>query len=277
MASKLVKPISIIACSMMLLACAGKEDTASSKIIATVNNKDVAESQFNAYLNLKKISQDNKDLVKQHLDQYLERMALADSIVASGALDNEMIAVEVDEFRKQSLISRYFEKVLDEKVTEQAIKNYYAQNQDKYQTKKINVSHILVRTNPKMTQVEKQAALTKAMDIYGKAISGTAFNELAEQHSEDEVSGKKGGNLGWIIQGAIDPAFSQKAFSLGVGEISEPFATNFGYHIIKVEEPATVVQQAYEKVKGDIRYILRQEVKQAEMERLKGKVEIVNP
>ncbi|MHA2251941.1 MAG: peptidylprolyl isomerase [Candidatus Kariarchaeaceae archaeon] len=86
--------------------------------------------------------------------------------------------------------------------------------------KKIKASHILV---PKHK---------KAMELYEGIRAGDDFSSIAKKHSTCS-SAKKGGNLGEFGRGQMVKEFETKAFSLKVGEVSEPVKTKFGYHIIK--------------------------------------------
>src|SRR5690606_37369456 len=129
-------------------------------------------------------------------------------------------------------------------------------------------------TNPAMSEAERQALLTKAHEAYSRANAQEDFAALAKEFSEDLLSAKQGGDLGWLQEGAIDPAFSNKVFSMKAGELSEPLVTPFGFHVIKVIDGPQVIKQPFESVSGDIRYRLRQEAKQAELERLKQAAKI---
>lgn len=252
----------------MLTACS------DSDVVATVNGKDVKKATVEAYLNYKRIPTEKSEVTDQAIHAYLEKSALADAIQKQDVLDSEAIAVELDEFRKQMLVSRYFEKFLADKVDQQAVRNYYAANQDKYQSKKAHVAHILLRTNQKMSDEERQALLTRAHEAYSRATSGEDFAALVQEYSDDKLSAKNDGDLGWVKEGAIDPAFTKKAFELKKGEISEPIVTSFGFHVIKVLDEAQIITQPFEAVSGNIRYELRQQAKQAEMERLRGLIKI---
>ncbi|WP_339344189.1 peptidylprolyl isomerase [uncultured Alcanivorax sp.] len=246
----------------------------SDGIIAEVNGKPVYASEFQAYLELKRIPIDDEKKKARQKQDYLEREALASMIEQGDYVSKEMAKAEVNEFRKQMLISRHFETYLAEKVSDEAISNYYAANKNEFQSKQIRVAHILVRTNSAMSKEERQARLTKAREIYSKLRESGDFSELAAQYSEDTISAKQGGSLGWIKRGDIDPVFSERVFSMKAGDISEPFSTPFGYHIVQVEEDEKTVEEPFNKVKGDIRYRLRQAAKDAEMERLLSEVEI---
>lgn len=243
-------------------------------VVAVVNGNDVKKATVDAYLKYKRIPADKADVADPAIQAYLEKSALADAIMKQSVLDADAIAVELDEFRKQMLVSRYFDKFLTEKVDQEAVRNFYAVNQDKYQSKKVRVAHILFRTNQKMSKEERQALLTKAQEAYSRATSGEDFAALVQKYSDDKLSAKNDGDLGWIQDGAIDPAFTQKAFEMKKGEISGPVVTSFGFHVIKVLDEAQIITKPFDAVSGNIRYELRQKAKQAEMERLQKLVTI---
>lgn len=96
--------------------------------------------------------------------------------------------------------------------------------------------------------VEKEE---EAKDIYASLKKGEDFAELAKELSKDTGSGANGGDLGWFGRGAMVPEFEKVAFSLEVGEISEPVQSQFGYHIIQVlghqEVPLTSAQYDQKK------------------------------
>jgi peptidyl-prolyl cis-trans isomerase C len=245
-----------------------------SENIAEVNGKPVTQERFDAYLKLKRVPAQNAEWVNRELDDYLEREGLAGQIEAQGLLPVDQIEAEVSEFRKQMLISRYFEEYLRERVTDEAVRNFYATNPDQFQAKKVHVAHILLRTNSAMSDAERQALLTKAQEVYSRANAQEDFTVLAKEYSEDLLSAQQGGDLGWLQEGAIDPTFSSKVFAMKAGELSEPVVTPFGFHVIKVIEGPQVIKQPFEAVSGDIRYRLRQEAKQAELDRLKQAAKI---
>lgn len=244
------------------------------KAIAEVDGKPVTAQQFGNYLKFKRIPGNDPARRKAALDQYLQREALADVIAKSKVLNRGLIQAELENFRSQMLISRYFQRYLDEKVTDAAVKNYYLAHPEQFQQKDVHVAHILFRTNPQMTEAERKAKLTAAQEAYSKLKAGAKFEKIAEKYSEDRISGKKGGDLGWLKEGAIDPRFSKTVFAMKTGDISEPFETAFGYHIVKLIEGPVVVKRPFEAVEGDIRYQLRNQAKEAELKRLLSKTKV---
>lgn len=102
----------------------------------------------------------------------------------------------------------------------------------------VKVKAILVQTKPEPTDPVKAEAdaLSKAFAARKRIEDGEDFAEVAKDVSEDPGSAPNGGELGWFGRGQMVPEFEDAAFSLGVGEISQPVKTDFGFHIIQVEE-----------------------------------------
>jgi len=264
----------ILSLLALALAGCGSGDSKHAPQLAVINDKPVTQAEFEAYLKFKRAPGDDDNRRQVLLDQYLEREALAAAIEEAPLLDQELIAAELNEFRKEMLISRYFEKFLKDKVTEQAVGNYYNTHAADYEERMAHAAHILVRTNAKMSETERQAKLTTAQDAYSQVRAGKDFASIAEDYSEDRISAKKGGDLGWLKEGSIDARFSKTLFALKPGEVSEPFETPFGFHVVKLIEGPEVVKRPLSAVAGDIRYQLRAKAKKAELERLLAGVKI---
>jgi peptidyl-prolyl cis-trans isomerase C len=124
-----------------------------------------------------------------------------------------------------------------------------------------------------MNEQERQAALTKAAEAHSKVMAGETFADVAKTLSEDKISAQKGGDLGWVNEGAISKTFSEKVFAMAAGDISEPFVTDYGFHVVQMIEAPQDVIKPLEALKGDIRYQLRHESKKAETQRLLDSVE----
>jgi peptidyl-prolyl cis-trans isomerase C len=242
-----------------------------ASVLAKVNGQEITQEQFDAFLKFKRIPAEDEKRRERALEEYLERASLADAIDREPVLDRAALQAELDESRKETLISRYFDQFLRDKVTDESVKNYYDVHSADYEQKQVHAAHVLIRLNQGMSEAERKAKLTTAQEVYSKLQAGQEFAELADAYSEDRVSGKKAGDLGWIKEGSIDPQFSKRAFELKAGAFTEPFETPFGFHIVKVLEEPKVVKRTFQSVAGDIRYLLREQIKRAEIERLKGK------
>jgi foldase protein PrsA len=139
----------------------------------------------------------------------------------------------------------------DVKVTEEELKKYY----DEYKPK-IKASHILVDD-------EKTAR-----EIKEKLEKGEDFAKLAKEYSKDTGSAANGGDLGWFGPGKMVKEFEDAAYSLKVGEISDPVKTDYGYHIIKVTDKEE--KKSFEEMKDEIEF----EVKRSKLDQTKVQSEL---
>jgi len=99
----------------------------------------------------------------------------------------------------------------------------------------INAAHILILCPPDADTDQANEALKTINDIYDQLMNGADFSALAKQFSKDPGSASKGGDLGWFGYGSMVKEFQDVAFGLkNVGDISKPFQTKFGYHIVKL-------------------------------------------
>lgn len=245
-----------------------------SDTLATVNGQTITKNSFESYLESKDIKSKSLETQKTVLENYVHRKALATAIESEGIVALEKIEQKVSDYRQQLLMNAYFDQLISENVTEDAIKNYYSGNADQYEQVKAKVSHILFRLRPGMNEKEVEAVKLKAFEASSKLKAGANFEELAKSISDDKLSSKKGGDMGWIKQGSIDPVFSDTVFNLKSGETSEPVRTAFGFHIIKLQEGPKNIKIAFEDVKGEIRHSLKSKAKQAELDRLIATSEI---
>lgn len=110
------------------------------------------------------------------------------------------------------------------------IQNYFESNKTEFTSeKKVKARHILIKGDDK-NALDTAKALKKQLN------EGANFEKLAKENSSDPVSAAQGGDLGFFKRGDMVPTFEDKAFSMKVGEVSEPVKSEFGYHIIKVED-----------------------------------------
>lgn len=128
---------------------------------------------------------------------------------------------------------------------------YYANNKAEFQTEEqVKAQHILVKAIKGDAASEKKA-LQKITEL--KTRSKTEdFGKLAKEFSEDEGSKVKNGDLGFFGRGRMVPEFEQSAFSQTVGSISEPIKSEFGYHLIKVNEKRPASNPNFSEVKDRI-------------------------
>jgi peptidyl-prolyl cis-trans isomerase D len=115
--------------------------------------------------------------------------------------------------------------------TEQEQHAWFEQNKDKYKLDERAVADVML-IEKKPTEADWQGGQAKLKVVYDSIVAGTDFAEMARRYSEDG-SAQSGGDLGWFPVGKMVAEFNQRAFSMKEGELSEPFRTQFGWHIIK--------------------------------------------
>jgi parvulin-like peptidyl-prolyl isomerase len=138
-------------------------------------------------------------------------------------------------------------------VDDSAVKKYYEDHKNEFET--VKARHILVRTGvPASTQpdakpITDEQAKAKAEAILKRVKGGEDFAKIAKAESDDKHSGEEGGSLGSFGRGQMVPEFEKAAFAMKPGEISDLVKSQFGYHIIQVEEKKA---QPLEEVKAEL-------------------------
>ncbi|MBS3758197.1 MAG: SurA N-terminal domain-containing protein [Desulfobacterales bacterium] len=159
---------------------------------------------------------------------------------------------------KPRIKARYVEFSVDDylpevEVAEEDIRAYYDNHQKKYeQPASVHARHILLKLDKKADSERVGQRRKKAVEIMEEAKSGKDFAELAKKYSEGP-SKEKGGDIGTFQREEMVEPFSEKAFSMAPGDISQPVRTQFGWHIIKVEEKTEERTKPLAEVKDKIR------------------------
>ncbi len=146
-------------------------------------------------------------------------------------------------------LERYFSNKLDEKM----LKKYFEENKNIFNGESVKVSHILIDTRNMKTQDEISKALEQIKTIKREVDRGTSFEEAAKKYS-NHPSAEDGGDLGYIQRkGILAKAFLDTAFSLRIGEVSDPVQTEYGYHLIKVTDKKEGANLQFAEVKEKVR------------------------
>ena len=138
-------------------------------------------------------------------------------------------------------------------VTDEDIKQYYEENKAKYvQKESVRASHILLKVEPDAPEQEKTDAKNKLQSILQEARNGGDFAELAKKNSQCP-SAPQGGDLGYFYRGQMVKPFEDAAFALKPGEISDIVETQFGYHIVLLQDKKPGKQLSLEETKDNIK------------------------
>jgi len=210
----------------------------------------IADKIIAAEAKKEKISITDKDLDKEveQLKQSYGGDEVFNQVLAS---NNTTVDVLKDELKSYLTMRKLIEPQI--KISEEELKTYFDENKDSLgEAEQVKASHILV---------EDEAV---AKEVKQKLTDGADFAELAKEYSTDEGSKENGGELGFFPKGTMVAEFEDVAFSLPLNEISDPVKSDYGYHIIKVEEKKEAKEANFEDSKATIKETLIDQKLQSE-------------
>ena len=217
-------------------------------VVATVNGETVTEAQL-------KLAESDLDPQFAQLPPEQKRAAALSALIeirllsakaeADGLADKPEFTQRMDFLRQRALHSAVVEQEIASGVTDEAIRARYDEEVAKQPpVNEVHARHILVKTKE-----EADAVLAQLNE-------GGNFEEIAKEKSTDGAAAQ-GGDLGYFGPNQMVPEFEKAAFALETGEYTkEPVQTQFGFHIIKVEDKREQQPPAFEQVKDQVRSIL---------------------
>lgn len=206
---------------------------------------------------------ERKKLIQQNPQMKLAvlKQIIANSLIYKIAEENKFL--EKPEIKEQiKLVKEHF--IASVFLKEQVIKNITVNEEEAkiyYQThlnefievpEQVRAKHILFRLPQNATEDDKKKVIEKANNIIKLLKDGADFGEMAKIYSDDPGTKSKGGDLGFFGKGRMVKPFEDAVFSMKVGEISNPVQTNFGIHIIKLEERKEAKYKPFETVKEQV-------------------------
>ena len=207
-----------------------------------------------------KVQVDEKQL-EQKLQQIEKRVGGHDQFVALLQQSGTTLKRYQQTAHDQELISEFKQSRIMPKVsvTDAEVKKFYDDNPNYFEKpEEVRAQHILIKVPPNATEAQKKEAKAKAEAARQRALKGEDFSALAKELSEGP-SAPRGGELGFFDRNTMVKPFADAAFALKVGEISPVVETQFGYHVIKVEEHRPAHKQSLDEVQLPIRNYLTQE------------------
>jgi peptidyl-prolyl cis-trans isomerase SurA len=199
----------------------------SNPMIFVYGTDTVFQNEFERLLYKNKTNKDKltEKEVREYLELYINFKLKVKEAKALQLDTNSNFKTELAGYRKQ-LANPY---LTDKKVSESLMQEAYQRMKTE-----INGGHILLFCNENASSADTLAAYNKLIDLRKRALKGENFDSLASKYSEDPSAKKQGSKLGWFTVFQMVYPFENSAYKTNKGEISMPFRTQFGYHILKV-------------------------------------------
>ena len=220
--------------------------SSADPVVLTVGTTKITKSEFEALLrNLPdairgEVGGDTADVRRRFANQF------ADVIVyAKEARRLKLDSGLAYQFQEESLLAGLLYKhMLGTKPPEAALKTWFEAHKDDYQQAKarqivIRCQGSLVPVKQGQQDVSEAAALAKAKSLRVRIVKGEDFAALAKSESDDPATIAKGGDLGTIGHGHLLPELDRAVFALPVGAVSQPIRSQFGWHLIQVQNRRT--------------------------------------
>ena len=245
--------------SMLTLASCNAQDAdksaaapavSATAAVATVNGAPISQARFNFLLQQaqQQGQQDSPEVRKNIREKLIIEEVVAQEALKKGLDKSADVNTQIDLARQTILIRAYLQDYIkNNPLSDDTLKADYEKIKSQMGDKEYHARHILV---------EKEA---EAKDIIAKLKKGEKFEKLAEK-SKDPGSKAKGGDLGWAAPANFVPEFSAAMTKLQKGQYTtEPVKSQFGYHIIKLEDSRTMQAPPFDEVKQNLRQRAQQQ------------------
>lgn len=264
------KNIALLVLAIVITALAigcSSNSSSDEEIVATVGDMKITKSEFYDELvkqngtqvldilvanKIKDAEIEAKDIniSDEEIEEDLEKMK--EFYGSEEALENDLITygLTLDDVKNNIKSNLEIELLLEPyiEITDEEMKDYFEANKASFdQVEEVKASHILVETEE------------EALEVKGKLDDGDDFADLAKEYSSDTANSESGGDLGYFDRNKMVDEFSEAVFAMEIGAISDPVQTNFGYHIIKLDDIVEAKEAVYEENTETIKDIIFQQ------------------
>jgi peptidyl-prolyl cis-trans isomerase SurA len=211
------------------------------------SDREVLEQFITEKLVEAEIREGGIKITDEEVDQYIQQVKksnrlsdddLKTALGREGQTTDSYKASVKAELEKNELINRQVRKKVN--ITNEDVERYYKLNSKNYRAgDRARLRHILLALPEKASAEQTQATTERAKDLYQRIKAGEDFAKLAGEFSQG-AGNTDGGNIGWVNRGTLIGGIEEVAFQkLSVGEVSEPFRTSMGIHLVKLEARET--------------------------------------
>lgn len=244
---------SLLAAMLIVASSAGAQT--ADPVVMTINGNPVLRSEFEYSYN------------KNNSETVVDKKNVADYVPLFVNYKLKVLAAEAAGIDTTSAFRKEFLSYRDQQVrpsfindddVEQEARKIYKETQTRIDSNGglVRPSHILLMLKQNATQAEQDAAKLRADSIYTALVKGANFADLARRLSDDKGSASRGGDISWVQKGQTVKEFEDVVFAMKKGELSKPFLSPFGYHIVKLMDKQNFFP--YDTLRADIRRFIDQ-------------------
>ncbi|MGH6725766.1 MAG: peptidylprolyl isomerase [Pseudolabrys sp.] len=276
--SRLAGRTGILAATLALLLAAAGPLAAQDKdpLIAKVNGVEIHQSDLAvAEDEAGQIPPMSPEAKKDYLVQFVADMILVSKAAEAKKMDDSAdFKRKVAFARNKLLMEEMLTSVGKEALTDKAMHQVYddAVKQMGQETE-VHARHILIRAAPGDEKASKEAE-DKIKAVIVRLKKGEDFEKVAKEVTEDPSGKANGGDLGYFSKDQMVPEFSAVAFKLEKGQISEPVHTQFGWHVLKVEDKRLKPVPKFEEVKAQIEQYVTRKAQAELVQKLRAEAKI---
>lgn len=244
---------SLLAAMLIVASSAGAQT--ADPVVMTINGNPVLRSEFEYSYN------------KNNSETVVDKKNVADYVPLFVNYKLKVLAAEAAGIDTTSAFRKEFLSYRDQQVrpsfindddVEAEARKIYKETQTRIDSNGglVRPLHILLMLKQNATQAEQDAAKLRADSIYTALVKGANFADLARRLSDDKGSASRGGDISWVQKGQTVKEFEDVVFAMKKGELSKPFLSPFGYHIVKLMDKQNFFP--YDTLRADIRRFIDQ-------------------
>jgi len=253
---------------------------ASDPVVLSVADEKITRSEYEQLIRSmpERVQAQAQGAGKRQIAEELARLKAMSQEARKRGLDKTpKVRQQLDFQRDNVLANALFDELTSGiRLDEAVLRGYYDQHKPDFE--RVKARHILVRFTGSRVPVgegkkdlSEAEALAKAQNLRARIDAGEDFAAVAKAESDDPGSAPTGGDLGAFGRGQMTRPFEQTAFALPVGSVSEPVKTEFGYHLLQVQQRAA---PAFEEVQTQIQNRLKPELARKAVEKIQGQTPV---
>jgi parvulin-like peptidyl-prolyl isomerase len=252
----------------------------AAKVVLTVDDVKITAGDFYSYIDTlpQNIRENARGASRGKFAENVIKVQMLAQEARRRKLDQDpVVQKQIAYYVDTMLASRLFEVTANNAtITDETLREFYEKHKGEYE--RVRARHILIRFQgspmpvaPGKQEITVEEALTKVQELRKRIEAGEDFAEVAKAESDDIGSAQQGGDLGFFKRKHMVPEFDEMAFSLKVGQLSEPVRSPYGFHLIQVEQRE---EKTLEELKPELEKRLRPQLADGVFRKLQEKTTI---